>query len=189
MSEDSLKTFKKIVINDWYSILNAENQDEIKLGISEIFDSILGQFKNAISYHNDNLAGNNDKNIKNKYKKFKVFSGHDTIIVNMIKNIMDPIYIKENLKKSLEDQNIFNFFIPEFASYILYELYYDEVGKYYFVKIIYNGMELYDGIKTINLTNSVDKFTNEIIFERFNELMLACINKDYLKLQCDLNAE
>jgi len=101
ISEESLKIFKKIVINDWYSILNSENKEEIKIGISEFFDSILTQFKNAIDYHNGLISGKIDKNDKNKLKKYKVFSGHDTIIVNMLNHILNPVYIKENLKKSL----------------------------------------------------------------------------------------
>ena len=51
-----------------------QNQEEIKIGISEVFDSILTQFNNAIKYHTGLLSGKNDEIIKNKFRKFKVFS-------------------------------------------------------------------------------------------------------------------
>jgi len=198
LNKETCKTFKKFIINDWYSVINAENQEEIKIPISEFFDTLLNHFKKGIENHKITLnekenEGNstlkNNKNIKDNYIKYKVYSGHDTIIVNMLRGILDHLYIKDNLKRSLEDDNIFKFFVPEFGSYITFELYFDEIGKYYFVKIIYNGMTIYDGIKILNVSQEQDKYLNEIRFERFEDLMNFNINKDYEILDCNTEGE
>lgn len=200
INKKTYKTFKKFIINDWYSVLNSKNHNELKIPISEFFDNLLKHFQDGIKVHNMTLNSNNDLNEAsekienpkknddhdaiNKYVKYRVYSGHDTILINMLRGLLDPVYIKDNLKRSLEDDNIFQFFVPEFGSYMIYELYYDDQGKYYFVKIIYNGMTIYDGIKLFTFSQESEKFLNEIRFERFQELMNHNINKDYESLDC-----
>lgn len=179
LSKDTIKTYRKIIINDWYSILNAQNQHVLKIPISELFDLLFTHFKDGIKNHKSPYMKNNN------YTKFKVFSAHDTVIINMLRSILDTSYIKENLKSALEDDNIYNFFIPQFGSYMIYELHYDETQKNYFVKVIYDGMKVYEGIKIFNLSEEKDKLRKEIRFERFEEIMKNVINKDYLRLDCD----
>ena len=206
LNKETYKTFKKFIINDWYSVLNSKNLNELKIPISEFFDTLLKHFQDGLKVHNMTLNNNSngdgkipnnneekpensDINNKNKpintYVKFRVYSGHDTILIDMLRGILDPVYIKDNLKRSLEDDNIFQFFIPEFGSYMIFELYYDDLGKYYFIKIIYNGLTIYDGIKIFNFSQENEKFLNEIRFERFEELMNYNINKEYESLDCN----
>lgn len=210
LNKETCKTFKKFIINDWYSVLNSKNANELKIPISEFFDALLKHFKNGIKFHKKTLKNdlNESKNkekdkqndnedievnesfqgndVMDKYVKFRVYSGHDTILINMLRGILDSVYIKDNLKRSLEDDNIFQFFVPEFGSYLIFELYYDDQGKYYFVKIIYNGMSIYDGIKIISyLEEKEEKYMNEIRFERFEELLHYNINKEYASLDCN----
>lgn len=207
LNKETYKTFKKFIINDWYSVLNSKNQNELKIPISEFFDSLLNHFQQGIKSHNNTLHNNNNGNeakgnsgkqeneghfhdgCSRKDVKFRVYSGHDTILINMLRGILDPTYIKDNLKRSLDDDNIFLFFIPEFGSYMIFELYYDDQGKYYFVKIIYNGMTIYDGIKVFTFTQENEKYLNEIRFERFEEIMHHNINKEYETLDCNTEGE
>ncbi len=201
INKQTCKSFKKLIINDWYSLLNANNQKEVKIPISEFFDELLNHFKQGIDHFQinstnleetkknlkkeNNLDEKSNKFNKSTYSKFKVFSGHDTILVNILIGLLDLRYIKDNLQKSIEDDNIFRFFVPDFGSYLIFELYYDDQGKYYYVKIIYNGIPLYDGIKILEIPEEIEKYENRIRFERFEELMKFIINKDYKKLNCD----
>lgn len=188
ISSDTYRTFKRFLINDWYSVLNSKNQFEISIPISEFFNELLKHFNEGIRFNDNNKANQDEKKNENKekkkYNKYKVFSGHDTILVNMLISLLDKSYIKENLRRALDDDNIFSFFIPEFGSYIIFELHYEESEKYYFVKIIYNGITIYNGLKTINITQEKDKFFEEISYERFEDLLYGLINKEYKKLDC-----
>jgi hypothetical protein len=207
LNKETYKTFKKFIINDWYSVLNSKNHEELKIPISEFFNNLLKHFQDGIKIHNKTLYNKNENNngnediekfgntdynnfgLLNKFVKFRVYSGHDTILINMLRGILDPVYIKDNLKRSLEDDNIFRFFVPEFGSFLIFELFYDDQGKYYFIKIIYNGMTIYDGIKTLSFSQEDEKYLNEIKFKRFEELMYHNINKDYESLDCNTEGE
>jgi len=201
LDKQTYKTFKKFILNNWYSDLNSESPNEMKIATSEFFDNILKHFQAGINAHNKTLISDNnskEENKKineenkfnfwdpvNKYVKFRVYSGHDTNLVNMLKSLLDSSYIKDNLMRSLDDDNIFKFFIPEFGSYMIFELYYDDQAKNYFVKIIYNGMTVFDGIKTLNVPQENEKsLLKNIRFEKFEELMHHNINKDYERLDC-----
>lgn len=177
ISPEIYSTFSKIIINFWYSLLNSSHNFEISLMSSGFFNEILSHFKEGIKSNNDG---------KIQYQKYKIFSGHDSIIVYMLISFLNKSYISENLQKALTDDNIFNFFVPEFGSYLTYELYYEEIEKYYYVKIIYNGLPIYDGLKIFNIPQEKDKHPDEINFDRFEELIASLVNKEYKNLDCHI---
>jgi hypothetical protein len=203
LSNNTLKTIRKNMINRIYSVLNTNKKEEFKLNISEFHNLVLKQFNNAVKDHKSKILIKEKKekareNSKKYSKvKFKVLFGHDTLIMNLLKITLNEKFLHENLQKLINDSandndNIFNFFIPEFGSFFIYELYYDDEEKFYYVKIIYNGLELNEELRIIKIKNppfflSSDKYKNMISYERFKDLMDFGINKEYHKLVCGVD--
>jgi len=176
LKPETIKLIKKFILNHRYNLLNLlyhkkfkENGGINKYSIptSEFFDIIKNSFNNSIN------------NEKSDFKKYRIYSGHDTIIINMLIVLLQRKFIMENIIKSLDDDDYFNFFSPEFGSYIVFELYKDENGKN-FVKIIYNGIEL----QNLRSLDSKFNYNGLIEFEKFQLILKKLINENYKKLKC-----
>lgn len=166
-SDDIEKTMKKSQINAFYA-KKLSKTEEVRLLFSDIMSEILG------------IMDSNDKSIN-------IFSGHDTNIVNFLTNILDVDKIKPKLLTSVEKDNEdeFNFFIPPFASSLLFELYKDNDGVKY-VKAIFNNKEIVDDWVTgIDYTKDKGVKLDEFI-KVFSDLIVdtskgvwSCNNKDF----------
>lgn len=173
LSKEAKNLIKKTKINNWYSDL-FYNEKLVKIEGSSFLNNLLKIFNKAIK--NQKFLKTDDN------KKFTVFSAHDVNIILCMSNLLDKDYIKELINKSLEDDEIFNFLIPTFASNLIFELHKDNNNKYY-VKIYLNGKiidkKLNDGIEG-------DK-EGKISYEDFKNLIKNRIDNDYKKLKCSKN--
>ena len=173
LSKEAKNLIKKTKINNWYSDL-FYNEKVVKIEGSSFLNNLLKIFNKAIK--NQKFLKTDDN------KKFTVFSAHDVNIILCMSNLLDKDYIKELINKSLEDDEIFNFLVPTFASNLIFELHKDNNNKYY-VKIYLNGKiidkKLNDGIEG-------DK-EGKISYEDFKNLIKNRIDNDYKKLKCSKN--
>lgn len=119
------KLIKKEVINHFYSGYIGEFPDQILL-VNDLISKVI-QYST----------------IQNS---FGLYVGHDSNIVFALLNLLDHEFIRTEIDKALTDKNLFNFFIPPFASNIIFETSKHEDGKS-FIKIIYNGTEITKGFK------------------------------------------
>lgn len=93
--------------------------------------------------------------------------------------MLDKKFIMENIENLLIDDNYFNFFSPEFGSYIFFELYKNNENQF-FVKIIYNGIEM----RNLKSITEKQELNGLIEMNKFNKLMDLLINENYQKLKC-----
>lgn len=131
---------KKIMINVFYET-KLVNDFNHRLLFSNIMSDIL------------------DK-IRSNEKSFNMYSGHDTNIVNFITNLFDISELKNRISTAADEGNDseFEFFVPPFASSIIFELYSfnsdntnDGETKNIYVKVFYNNKEMVDNwVKGIN---------------------------------------
>jgi hypothetical protein len=169
---ETQKILKKSILNRQYSPRSVNNQ-YLRLSASEIFDFIKNMFSNAIL---------STKEHNKEYMKFAVLSGHDTNLVNILSNLLDEKYLVSLVNQALDNNGIFKFLIPPFASNMFFELHQDDQNNdYFYVKIIYNGAPLSQGLKTLE---TKDVKENKIELSRFLNLLNYLIEKDYSKLDC-----
>jgi hypothetical protein len=171
ISEETKVIVKKEKINRWYCE-RIHDSKKYRLSVSNFLDKIYDYFKKAVEA--------NEKKSED-YKKMVLFFGHDTNFVNLFTNIFKTEFLKEMLNKAIEDEQIYNFLIPPFASNIFFELHFNEETANYYVQIIYNGEYLNKGIKYIDDKNIKG---NMIDFKDFSKLVENIIDKDYQKLVC-----
>lgn len=123
-SDDVEKIIKKCGINHFYSHKLNKNKFQ-RLLCSELLRDVLSTFDS-------------------EEKSINLYSGHDTNIVNCLTNLLDVDKIKPKLIESVEKgkDDDYEFYIPPFASNIVFELVRDEMTKEKFVKVYYNNKEL-----------------------------------------------
>ena len=129
---------KKATINKFYKD-KLNNTKWVILLASGFFEDLLTKFDNVLN--------------KSTGKSFSLYSGHDSNLVSILVNLLDHNKIEKRLINSLNSSNDdWSFFIPPFASNILFEL--SSENKDIFIKIIYNGKEIdqdfIDGLVYVN---------------------------------------
>ena len=168
---------RKMVLNKWYSTRTKETKF-LKLGVSGIFDKILSIFESAKK---------KTSFLKKDSSIFTVYSTHDTTLVNILSNLIDTEILKKQVLKALNDDKIFNFLVPPFASSIIFELHSDDSkeNKFY-VKIYYNGELLEKNIKGVKDSEIKE---GKIPYNKFLNLFKNSIDYDYKKLDCSEEKE
>lgn len=173
LDSKTLSTLQKFNLNKWYSSRLKANEKQIfalKLTDSAFFDVLAKEFQNATL---------NRTKLRKENEKLTVFSGHDTLIVNILASILSSSYLKEKLTLAAENQDVYNFLVPSFASSLFFELHYFKETNSYSVKIVYNGKEIDEGF------DYGIKSKNEFIsYNDFQILIKNCIDKTYTNLQC-----
>ena len=166
LKKDTLKTIKKRMLNRFYG-KRLNDSDGKKLYCSRMFDMILDFF-------NDKIEG---KGIE----KMLIFSGHDFNLMNILSNLMDSTFLKEKIFSSIDNMDDYLFLLPPLASSFLIELI--EVNGYNtkFVRIIYNGVEIFK-----NFAKKVDLNCDLKLLEYngFRNLLLSRIDFSYKTLNC-----
>jgi hypothetical protein len=160
LDPETLSKLKKYKLNKWYSD-RIEKTKPLRLTSSNFLDKIRTYFKSIID--------------DPESTKYVVYSGHDTLIVSTLSNLIST----DNLKKLALQEDGYDFLVPPFASFLLFELH--EIGpKKFNVDILYNGQSIvkYMNIQPENLRE------NKINYEFFTELMEKTIDKDYTELKC-----
>ncbi len=165
LSKENVKVIRMKMINKKY-FYRVEDSKYLRMLTSETFIQILKRFEQSIY---DPLA-----------TKYTIYSAHDSNLMNILTNLIQNEKILEYTKKAIDDQDIFDFLFPPYASSILFELY--SFGDDYIVKINYNGKYLDKDLKYINVNNIND---GEIKYKDFKLMMEQLIVNDYRKLVCD----
>ena len=165
LSKEIVKVIRMKMINKKY-FYRVEDSKYLRMLTSETFIQILKRFEQSIY---DPLA-----------TKYTIYSAHDSNLMNILTNLIQNEKILEYTKKAIDDQDIFDFLFPPYASSILFELY--SFGDDYIVKINYNGKYLDKDLKYINANNIND---GEIKYKDFKLMMEQLIVNDYRKLVCD----
>ena len=174
LSKTSIQTIRKIILNKWYSSRLKDNK-KLKLEISELFNTVLTHFKNAISSQRSSFLKSK------KYTKYVVYSAHDSAIVSVLANILNESELQELLYNAVGNKRDYEFLVPPYASHVLFELHKDEEDNSYYVKIIYNGKEIKNKLKeNVRSSNEGDG----IEYNEFKKLINSRIDKDYKKLSC-----
>lgn len=172
-------TIKKMYINKWY---NPRLQDSsyLKLGSSEFLQQVLNMFSKVVDAHSNNFL-----KVKQKYKKYTVYSSHDTAIVNILANILDEGLLNKIVQTGVSNSESYNFLVPPFASHLLFELHRDDQGQFYVV-IIYNGRVLNYPLRVITKSKSGEKVLNgsQIEWSNFVEFVKSRIDDSYKMLDC-----
>ena len=143
LSKEIVKVIRMKMINKKY-FYRVEDSKYLRMLTSETFIQILKRFEQSIY---DPLA-----------TKYTIYSAHDSNLMNILTNLIQNEKILEYTKKAIDDQDIFDFLFPPYASSILFELY--SFGDDYIVKINYNGKYLDKDLKYINVNNINDGTVN-----------------------------
>lgn len=170
LDKESFTTLKKYILNRWYSHRIYDSK-YLRLTASAFLQTILNNFE--ISRH----AYENKVN----YTKYFAYSGHDTIMVNILSNLLSSDYLKSQVLKAINDTSIYKFLIPPYASNMFFELHTSEKTGKYFVYIIYNGKFISEGLKDIK---SESAHKNRIDYDKFINLVSELIDEDYRQLDC-----
>jgi hypothetical protein len=97
-------------------------------------------FKHLISFYekkiNKKESGDDDD------LKLVTYQGHDYNLISLIKNLLDPQSL-ESLIKNAEDEDIFDFLIPSYASLFEFHLMRETNENKYYIKILYDGEEIF----------------------------------------------
>lgn len=116
--------------------LSPEADAKMKLLVKEFYIYLLKNLKeNSGNSNQETFTDVEEADAQRQYekgKKFTLFSGHDTNIVNIFANLFDNDWILKNISATNSD-----FFVPAFASSLIFELV--KSNNKYFVRIVYNG--------------------------------------------------
>jgi hypothetical protein len=164
----SLDTIKKFILNRWYAHRTTDSK-YLRLTTSAIFKRIMDTFTEIMQ--NDNKP----------HLKYRVYSAHDTNIVNILANLLTSEKINEFIHKAISDENTFKFLIPPFASNIFFELHKDDHDGKYSVHIIYNGKSLSEGLKFVE----ENKQSKKIEWIKFEQMMKNLIDDEFVHLNCE----
>jgi hypothetical protein len=164
LTDESWKTIKKLVLNDWYSFRLQDNSKLIKMTTSEFFNNLKLFFSDITDKHKKNQL------------KYKVFSAHDTLLVNIISNLLDKEFLRRKVFSAVEDDSDFNFVVPPFSCNLFFELHRED--KIFKVKIILDGWNI-----TPNIQNNTEG-SQLMNLETFMNLVDSLVEKEYKFLNC-----
>ena len=162
-----VKVIKSSLVNKWY---NARIKDSkmLRLSSSAFIEKLIEIFSSSINNNNDDI-----------YPKLTVFSAHDSIIANIFGNIFDEHYLKNMISRCLTNEKFFQFFVPPFASNLIFELH--KIENDYFVKILFNG----NIISNFPLRNTKYKGKDDMYeFNRFSKILKMRVDSDWKKIDC-----
>ena len=162
LSADSWKTIKKYILNDWYNY-RLEESKYLKLTSSAFFYELKQFFEKS-------------RKSDQAHPKYEVLSGHDTLIVNIIANLLDKEYIKSTILKAVDDDKQFDLVVPPYACNIFFELHQEESDLK--VKVIYDGRNI-----TKRLNGNLEQ-SDTISYEKLIKLLSSLIEDDYKNLDC-----
>jgi hypothetical protein len=168
IEKNSMTTIKKFTLNKWFTT-RMKDSKYLRLTVSALFRNILDTF--------DQIKANDNK----PHMKYKVFSAHDTILVNIFANLISNPHLADLLQKAVDDEKTFKLLVPPFASNIFFELHKED--DKFFVRILYNGRNINNGLKFIGEHSDTDN-SKKIEWSHFEKLMKNLIDDDYKKLDC-----
>jgi len=168
-SKDFNHLMRIFILNKWYNYrLNENNQEIVRLAASGFFSELKNYLINK-------FKGNDTK-------KFLIFSGHDTNLIDILSNLIDHKHLKILVERVIQkdDNQAFSFLVPKFASNILFELHQNK-RKVFYVRIIYNGIEIKQNFISKKLKYEAN---HGIIMKNFIEFLTERINGNLKKLIC-----
>ena len=171
LSKGAKHLIRKAVINKFYKQKNKAIEEQKKLKISVLFKTILKKF---------DLCLKENYFIHRKEPKITVYSVHDSNILDFLQNIISYQSLYDKLEKSLDNDDLYNFLIPHFASNIVIELHRDDENNNYFVQIFYDGNLL---MKDFSFIRS--EFTQgKIPLDIFRKILEHNIHKKTDEIDC-----
>jgi len=161
------ETMKRVFLNRQYGFKMNESKTK-RLLISKILNKMSKLF--------------NDK-VSNKANPIKllILSGHDTNIIDVIVNLFDKEFIKGKIINALKNEDDFNFLLPPLASSFIFELIKVDEDKEFYVRLVYNGVEITKGF---NKPVRINQKYNLLNYQDFNHLLQSRIHCDYKLLEC-----
>ena len=162
-----VKVIKSSLVNKWY---NARLKDSkmLRLSSSAFIEKLIEIFSSSIN--NDSIG---------IYPKLTIFSAHDSIIANIFGNIFDEQYLRNMISRCLNNEKFFQFFVPPFASNLIFELH--KIENDYFVKILFNG----NIISNFPLRSTKYKGKDNMYeFNRFYKILKMRVDSDWKKIDC-----
>ena len=162
-----VKVIKSSLVNKWY---NARLKDSkmLRLSSSAFIEKLIEIFSSSIN--NDSIS---------IYPKLTIFSAHDSIIANIFGNIFDEQYLRNMISRCLNNEKFFQFFVPPFASNLIFELH--KIENDYFVKILFNG----NIISNFPLRSTKYKGKDNMYeFNRFYKILKMRVDSDWKKIDC-----
>ena len=117
-------------------------------------------------------------------EKMLIFVSHDHNIINFISNLFSSSFLKKKIYSSLDNKDDLEFLLPPLASSLLIELIAVEGEKDYFIRLLYNGVELKS-----QFGMDVEFYPNLglLSYNDFRKLMLSQIDFSYKTLDCRNN--
>jgi len=180
-----VELIKRKLITRYIYLKRSLNDEMTKIESSIFFKHLLSFYEKKI---NKNIIGvREDDDLK-----LVTYQGHDYNLISLVKNLLDPESL-ESLIKSAEDVDIFDFLIPSYASLFEFHLIRDANTNQHFVKILYDGEEIFaapelgrkrfTGINFLLRKVSGRALTylpgKGISFEDFKSLLQSRISNDY----------
>ena len=169
LSKNAKHLIRKVALNKYYKIKNSATEEQIKLKVSTLFKKILDKF----TY----LKINENYNVE---PKITIYSAHDSNIIDIIQSIISYESLINKLNPSLDDDKLYNFLLPPFASNIVFELHKHKTNGNYFVQIYYNGQL----IKNNFSFNKKEFNEGKIPFDDFKNILEYNMHKNINQVDC-----
>ena len=169
LHKETFQTLKKGMLNRFYKN-KFEDSVNKKLLSSRMFHMILNLFRRRIQ--------------GKALEKMLIFVSHDHNIINFISNLFSSSFLKKKIYSSLDNKDDLEFLLPPLASSLLIELIAVEGEKDYFIRLLYNGVELKS-----QFGMDVEYYPNLglLSYNDFRKLMLSQIDFSFKTLDCRQN--
>ena len=170
VSKSSKEIMKKMILNEFYSPF-LSGDEFAKITSSAFLEHIIKLF---------NIA-KVQKFLKNNQQKFFSYHAFTLNIIDVIGNLFEQEKLKNIIEESINNQEEYDFLIPNSGTTILFELFNDDLNeKNYYIKILVNGKVIEN-----NLDTEQERYYNgEIPYNDFKNLIWESISEDYHSLFC-----
>jgi len=130
-----VELIKRKLISKYIYMKRSLNDEMTKIESAIFFKHLLSFYEQKIN--NKDTEVNNDDDLK-----LVTYQGHDYNLISLVKNLLDPEFL-ESLIKNAEDEEVYDFLIPSYASLFEFHLIKDSNTNEYYVKIMYDGEEIF----------------------------------------------
>jgi len=171
------KILRKVCLR--FILSNSKKDEELKFLSTHLFLAILGEFEEIINYKY--LF---KRSILSGFTKYSLYSGHDRNIQDVLLNIIDPNYIKYLYHKAFVNDDAFDFLRAPFSSFLIFELHYDENTFNFFIKILYNGEEIIENLRSVDGQKLIYVKDKGFNYQHIKKLLVSRIDMRIKDIDC-----
>jgi len=165
LKKETIKTIRKATLNRVYGDRFPENKYK-RLFVSHMVDLIREFIEKRAKQSNS--------------EKILILSGHDDNITNLLSNMLDSEYMENKLLNAVKNDDDYSFVVPPLASSLLFELLREKSNKKMYIRVIYNGVDIFEGF-----ARGVKSRGNSLLdYEEFLNLLASRVDVKYKKMNC-----